>query len=282
MTTSVASRSALQGKFDPTEPLRLRDVVAAEWTKIRSLRSTVWSFTAFVVGSVGFSMLATSLYTAKWDHLTTADRRQMIEDPIGLILQPGALWGQIALCVLGAMIFAGEYSTGMIRSSLLAVPRRTPVLLAKAAVLAGLTFAVAEIVAFTSFFAGQAVISKHVPISLGDPGVLRAVVGAGVYLAVTALFALSIGTIVRHVAGAITLVLALTLVLPTVSGVLPGRIGTYLADYIPGGHAGQMIMSSGHGSSTYILSPWQGLAVSCAWTVLTLSLAALSLSRRDV
>lgn len=282
MTSSLASRPAQLGRFEGAEPLRLRDVVVAEWTKLRSLRSTAWSFAAYVAASIGFSVLATSLYTAKWEHLGAADRRQMIEDPIGLILQPGALWGQIALCVLGAMIFTGEYSTGMIRSSMLAVPRRTPVLLAKAGVLAGLTFAVAEIVAFTSFFAGRAIISQHVPISLGDPGVLRAVVGTGIYLALTALFALSIGAVVRHVAGAITLVLALTLVLPAVSSVLPGRSGTYLADYIPGGQAGQMIMSSGHGSRTYILSPWQGLAVCCAWTAVALVFAAMSLSRRDV
>lgn len=234
MTASVARRPARLGQFDPAEPLRLRDVVAAEWTKMRSLRSTAWSFAAYVALSIGFSVLATALYTARWDHLQPVDRQQMVEDPIGLILQPGALWGQIALCVLGAMIVAAEYSTGMIRSGMLAVPRRTPVLFAKAGVLAGLTFVVAEIVAFTSFFAGRAIISKHVVVSLGDPGVLRAVVGAGVYLALTALFAVSIGTIVRHVAGAITLVLALMLVLPTVSGVPPGRGGTYLADYIPG------------------------------------------------
>ena len=119
-----------------TTAVRFQDIALSEWTKIRSLRSTAWSFAALVVVSVGFSILATSIYTANWDHLSADDRVNMVEDPIGLILQPGAAWGQIAMCVLGVLLFAGEYSTGMIRATMLAVPRRTPVLAAKFAVLA--------------------------------------------------------------------------------------------------------------------------------------------------
>ena len=261
--------------------IQFGDVVASEWTKLRSLRSTTWAFVAYIVLSVGFCVLATSLTTANWAHASASDRRDTLTDPIGLILQPGAVWGQIAICVLGVMLFAGEYSTGMIRASMLAVPRRTPVLAAKAAVFAAVTFAVAEVVAFTSFFVGQAIIAKHVPVSLGDPGVLRAVIGTGLALAVVGLFAMSLGILVRHLAGAITLAIGLVTVLPTVASALPGRVGDYVKTYLPGGNSVGMIMSSGH-STDAVVTPWQGFAIACGWTAIALALATVSLRRRDV
>ena len=261
--------------------IQFRDVATSEWTKIRSLRSTVWAFVAMIAVSIGLSILATSIFTGNWNSLSADDRRSMVEDPIGLILQPGAAWGQIALCVLGVLLFATEYSSGMIRATMLSVPRRTPVLAAKLAVFAALTFALAEVVAFTSFFAGQAIISRHVAISLGDPGVLRAIVGYGLYLALVGMFALALGAIVRHVAGAIVLVLGLTLVLPTVLSGLAGKVGQYLSTYMPGTQAGLQIMSSGHGSDS-VVSPWQGFGVACAWTGLAVLMAAILLNRRDV
>jgi hypothetical protein len=263
------------------ERVQFRDVATSEWTKLRSLRSTGWSFAGYVLLSVGMSVLATSLYSGNWDHLSADNRRSVMQDPIGLILQPGGLWGQVAICVLGAILFATEYSTGTVCATMLAVPRRTPVLAAKAAVFAAATFVVSEVVAFTSFFLGRAIISKRVPVSMGDPGVLRAIVGSGLALAVVGLFALSIGVIVRHVAGAITLVIALITVVPTIVSALPGKLGDYLAAYLPGGGAVDTIMSSGRGSGS-VVSPWQGFAIGCAWTTIALMLAAASLRRRDV
>jgi ABC-2 type transport system permease protein len=113
-------------------------LLLAEWTKLRSLRSTIWSLAAMVALTLGITGLATALYMGQWDSLPPADRQHLLADPIGLILQPGASYGQIAVCVLGVMVIAGEYATGMIRTSLLAVPRRTPMLAAKATVFAAL------------------------------------------------------------------------------------------------------------------------------------------------
>jgi ABC-2 type transport system permease protein len=261
--------------------IRFGDVVAGEWTKLRSLRSTTWAFVAYIVLSVGFCVLTTSLTAAGWQHLSAADRRDTLDDPIGLVLRSGGVWGQIAICVLGVLLFTGEYSTGMIRASMLAVPRRTPVLAAKAAVFAAVTFAVAEVVAFASFFIGRAIIAKHVSISLGDPGVLRAVLGTGLSLAVIGLFAMSLGILVRHQAGAITLTIGLVTVLPTVLSAVPGRLGMYLKTYVPGGNAVGEIMSSGHDPDS-VVSPWQGFGIACGWTVLALILATVSFHRRDV
>ena len=261
--------------------IRFRDVATSEWTKIRSLRSTVWAFVAMITLSIGLSVLAVSIFTGNWNSLSTDDRRSMIEDPIGLILQPGAVWGQIALCVLGVLLFATEYSSGLIRATMLSVPRRTPALTAKLAVFAALTFALAEVVAFTSFFVGQAIISRHVAISLSDPGVLRAIVGYGLYLALVGMFALALGAIVRHVAGAIVLVLALTIVFPTVLNGLAGKVGQHLSTYMPGTQAGLQIMSSGRGDDS-VVSPWQGFGVACGWTALAVLIAGILLNRRDV
>lgn len=272
MTSVAASRP---------DRIQFGDVVASEWTKLRSLRSTTWAFVAYIALSVGFCVLATSLTTANWQHASASDRRDALDDPIGLILQPGGVWGQIAICVLGVLLFAGEYSTGMVRASMLAVPRRAPVLAAKAAVFAAVTFAVAEVVAFASFFIGRAIIAKHVLVSLGDPGVLRAVLGTGLALAVIGLFAMSLGILVRHQAGAITLTIGVVTVLPTVLSGVPGRLGEYLKTYVPGGNAVGEIMSSGHNPDS-VVSPWQGFAIACAWTAIALTLATVSLRRRDV
>lgn len=272
MTSATLSR---------TGRIRFADVVAGEWTKLRSLRSTTWAFVAYVALSVGMTALVASLTAANWEHLSAAERRDTLADPIGMILRSGGVWGQIAICVLGVLLFAGEHSSGTIRASLLAVPRRTPVLAAKAVVFAAVTFVVAEIVAFSSFFLGRAIIAKHVPVSLGDPGVLRAVIGTGLSLAVIGLLALSLGVLIRHQAGAIALTIGIVSVLPTVLSAVPGRLGHYLKTYVPGGNAVGEIMSSGHDPDS-VVSPWGGLAIACGWTAVALALATVSLRRRDV
>jgi ABC-2 type transport system permease protein len=254
-------------------------LLLAEWTKLRSVRSTVWSLAVMVVVSLGVTALATTVYTARWDALEPADRRQLLADPIGLILQPGSSYGQIAVCVLGVMVIAGEYSSGMIRASLLAVPGRTAMLAAKAVVFAALVFVVAELTALTSFLLGRAILRARVAVSLADPGVLRAVVGLGLYLAVMGLLALAVGALVRHVAGAVAGTLGLVLVLSPLSLLLPGRLGQRVSAYLPG-NAGQAIMSSGQGSDA-LLSPWQGFGVLCLWAALLLGAAAWLLERRD-
>ena len=255
-------------------------LLRAEWTKLRSVRSTRWSLFAMIAISAGLAALATGVYTGQWDTMSAADRQQMIHDPIGLILQPAASYGQVAICVLGVMVVASEYSTGMIRTSLLAVPTRTSLLAAKVAVFGSLVFLAAEAVAVPSFLLGQRMLSRHVQVSWTDPGVVRALVGFGLYMAVTGLFALGIGAVLRHVAGAITAALAAVIVLPTVTSLLPGKLGDYVSTYLPGGEAGQSIMSSGHNSGV-LLSPWAGFGVQCAWVLGLLVVTTVLLHRRD-
>jgi ABC-type transport system involved in multi-copper enzyme maturation permease subunit len=252
----------------------------AEWTKIRSVRSTVWTLLAFIVVSIGITALLSWLTASHWNGPHAAGRDNTIRtDPVSFIMGAGVGLGQLAICVLGALVITTEYSTGVVRASLLAVPRRIPMLAAKAAVFAALVLVVTEIVAFCSFFIGSSIIHAHVSVSLSDPGVTRAVAGAGLYLTVLGLFALGIGTLIRHTAGAISAVIGAVLVLPILSGLLPGSWGAHINAYLPE-QAGTMITHTQEVSGD-LLSPWQGFGVLCLWAALLLAAGAYLLRRRD-
>jgi len=281
-------------------PHRLRPgaLLMAEWTKIRSVRSTMWTLLIFVIVSLGLTGLFTWLTLNALNNGRNGARSSgIITDPVSFILGTGLGLGQLAICVLGALVITSEYSSGTIRASLLAVPRRYPVLLAKALVFAALVFVVGEIVAFASFYIGVALINGHVitlhgtvggqavtarhtiTVSLSQPGVLRAVFGAGLYLTVLGLFALAIGGLIRHTAGAITAVIGMVLVIFPLAGLLPSSWGAHIHAYLPT-IAGQLITADKH-QSGQLLSPWQGFGVFCAWTVLLLAAAIVLLDRRD-
>ncbi len=218
-------------------------VLLAEWTKIRSVRSTIWSLIALVVLDLTFTL------------------------------------GQLAICVLGVMVITAEYSTGTIRASLLAVPRRLPVLAAKSIVFGLLVLALGTGVSFASFFIGAPILHSKAPVALGDPGVLRAVLGGGLYLAMLGLFALAVGAIIRHTAGGITAVVALAFVLSIVSQLLSGSLGKHMRAYLPIQAGG--LITHAQQSQNDLLTPWQGYAVFAAWTLLLLLIAAILLRRRD-
>ena len=198
---------------------------------------------------------------------------------IGSVLGTGIGLGQLAICVLGALVMTTEYSTGVIRASLLAVPRRIPMLAAKAVIFAALILVVGEIVTFGSFFVGSSILHSHVHLSLGQPGVARAVIGTGLSLTVLGLFAMAIGALIRHTAGAIATVIGVVLVLPILSGLLPGSWGAHINAYLPEQAGG--LISQAHQQAGNLLSPWQGFGVFCIWTALLLAAAAYLLRWRD-
>jgi ABC-2 type transport system permease protein len=181
--------------------------------------------------------------------------------------------------VLGVLVITSEYTTGMIRSSLLAVPRRTPLLAAKAAVFAALAFAAGELLAFVSVPITQAMIGSRIQESLSDPATLRAAFGAGLYLAVLGLFSFAVGVMVRHTAAAITAVVVIFVVLGDLSQLVPGTAGRYINAYMPA-NAGILITHTQQQAAD-LLSPWQGLGVACLWTAVLLVAAGFALARRD-
>lgn len=251
----------------------------AEWTKLRSVRSTIWSFVIMAAVTFGFIGLVVGITVAQWDQQSAGDKAQILSDPMSLILGVGIYFGQLAICVLGVLVITSEYSTGMIRSSLLAEPRRWPMLLAKGTVFGFVVLVVGTVVSFASFFLGKAILSSKVTVSLSDDGVLRSVIGAGLYLAVLGLFSLAIGAIVRNTAGAITGVIAFILVLTPLTILIPGKLGDYIYHYLPG-EAGSMIVQA-HPADDDILGPWQGFGVFCLWTVVLMAIATFLLQRRD-
>jgi ABC-2 type transport system permease protein len=259
-------------------PLRYGRLLQSEWTKIKTVRSTVWSLIAFVVLTVGVTLLITAVDAHVWDRLPLRSRLTLTADPVAVILGASVFLGELAICVLGVMIMSTEYSTGVIRSSLLAVPRRLPMLAAKAVVFGALILVLAELVSFASFFIGSALLHAHVSVSLSDHGVTRAVYGTGLYLTVLGLFAMAIGGIVRHTAGAIAIVLAFIIVLEPLSSLLPESWGAHIHAYLPT-VAGRELTRVTPG--TTLLTAWQGFGVFCLWTAVLLAIACVLLKRRD-
>jgi ABC-2 type transport system permease protein len=259
---------------------RFGGLLLAEWTKIRSVRSTMWTLLLFVVLTVGLTAGLTALVVGTWNRPGSAQgEARIIADPVGFVLGAGIGFGQLTICVLGVLLITTEYSTGVIRASLLAVPRRLPMLAAKALVFAAMMIVLAEIVVFGSFFAGSALLHSKVSVALSDPGVTRSVVGAGLYLTVLGLFALGIGGLIRHTAGAIAAVIGVVLVLPLLTGFLPGTWGARINGYLPE-QAGSLLYQA-HPQATAVLTPWQGFGVFCAWTAVLLAGAGYLLVRRD-
>jgi ABC-type transport system involved in multi-copper enzyme maturation permease subunit len=254
-------------------------LMLAEWTKIRSVRSTLWSLVLLVVLDLGFTALFVGLTVGQWDKADAGDRARVVADPVGTILGSGFSLSQLTICVLGVLVIASEYSTGMIRASLLAVPRRLPMLWAKATVFALIVLVFGLVVSFVSFFIGAAILHDKAPVAIGDPGVLRAVIGGGLYLAMLGLFALAIGAIVRHPAGGITGVIGFVLVLAPLAQLLPGSIGDHVHAYLPS-EAGHLIAQAHQGKDD-LLTPWQGYGVFAAWTAALMAVAGYLLKRRD-
>jgi ABC-2 type transport system permease protein len=281
-TTSPAAPPAAPAAVPPaTHHVGFGHLMLAEWTKIRSVRSTVWTLVLFVAITVGFTALFTWLTESHWTGGNGAATRDatIAANPVGFILGAGIGLGQLTICVLGVLVITTEYSTGVIRSSLLAVPKRLYMLVAKAAVFGLLIVVIAEIVAFACFFLGSSILHSKVPVTISDQNVLRAVLGAGLYLAVLGLFALAVGLLIRHTAAGITTVIGIVLVLPILSGLLPGSWGAHVNAYLPE-QAGSVVYSA-HQTSDQLLSAWQGFGVFCLWTAVLLAAGAYLLQRRD-
>jgi ABC-2 type transport system permease protein len=261
------------------DPAGLR-LLHSEWTKIRSVRSTVWSFLAFVVVAVGFSTIIAVVISNVWNSPGNHPNHvKLATDPTAVIFGAGLGLGQLAICVLGVIVITSEYTSGAIRSSLLAVPHRIPMLVAKGIVFAVLDFVISAITVFATFFISTAILHSHISITLGQPGVLKAVIGGILYLTVLGLFAMSIGGLIRHTAGAISIVIALIIVVPPLVSLIPGTIANHIHGYLPN-VAGELVAQTSQQPGD-VLSGWQGFGVFCAWTALLLAACGWLLVRRD-
>jgi len=280
MSVTGATGAIQSGTVQSARPAGFGHLLLAEWTKIRSVRSTTWTLILFVVITIGLTALFSWLSVTHWTGPRAPERdARILADPVGFIFGAGIGLGQLTICVLGVLLMTSEYSTGVIRASLLAVPKRFPMLAAKIVVFAVIMIVLAELVAFGSFFVGSSILHSRVVVNLSDPGVLRATFGTGLYLTVLGIFALAVGGLIRHTAGAVSTVIGVVLVLPILAGLLPSSWGAHINAYLPE-QAGSLI-SHAQQSSSDLLSPWQGFGVFCIWTVLLLAASAYLLDRRD-
>jgi ABC-2 type transport system permease protein len=214
MSMATVSPVGTTTKSLPPGHYGISGLLRSEWTKLRTVRSTMWTLGVTVVVGIGISALATAETRAHWATMSPGNRLSF--DPTSTSLT-ALLFCQLAIGVLGVLVMSAEYGTGTIRATFSAAPRRPLVLAAKAAVFGLVALVVAEVVAFASFLVGQALLSAPAThATLSTPGALRAVVGTGLYLGVIGLFALGLATIIRHTAGAISAFVGILLVLPII------------------------------------------------------------------
>ncbi|MFE7216509.1 ABC transporter permease [Streptomyces sp. NPDC001698] len=256
-----------------------RRVLASEWAKLWSLRSTWITLGLGLLFLVAFGVIAASRYKSGIDSGRPMDGNFADATAVSLSLF-GTNFAQLALGVLGVLVTAGEYSTGMIRSTMAAVPRRLPVLWSKAAVYGLVALLIATVGAFVAFLVGSQVVSgTPAAMGLGHAGVLRSLLGAGLYLGLVGVIGTALGGLLRSVAGGISVLVAAFMLVPGLISLLPSSWSGNIDPYLPS-HAGESIFSLTHDSTT--LSPGAGLWVFLGWTALALAAAAYRLRRSDV
>ncbi len=273
---SLRPPSIPPGHYGPLGQMR------SEWTKMRSVRSTIWTLAVTVLAVVGIGVIATAVTAAQWRHGGILDHFNF--DPTARSLA-GLFLGQIVIGVLGVLIMSAEYGTGTIRATLSAIPNRPLVLACKVAVFGVVTLVASEVLTFAAFFIGQELLKGSTPYAtIGQPGVLRAVVGAGLVLTVLGLFALGVATIVRHTAGALATYVGVLLVLPLILQAFPTSFQHATIRYMP------LVIGENMASTRpdvkdfgggVLLSPWVGFGVLCGYTVAVLVIGGLVMARRD-
>jgi ABC-2 type transport system permease protein len=269
LTTATLTRPAA------TPGYGFRSVARMEWLKLRSVRSTAWVTLVFAAGLIGLAVLV--MAHQHWATMSPADRASF--DPTN-DSYAGLAIGQLAFGVLGALVITTEFSSGMIRATLAAVPGRRLLLAAKAAVLGAVTLAIGEVFAFAAFAVGQMALHAPAPhASLSQPGVLRAVLMAGAYPALIALIALGLGAVIRHTAGAISAVVGVLFVLPLILVPLGTSIQNSVGPFLP------MLIAENSLTAVkpvaHSLSPWVGLGMLALYAAAALAAGIWALARRD-
>jgi ABC-2 type transport system permease protein len=275
--TVVDPSSAAEAVREPGLGTVFAAAVRAEWTKLRTVRSTMWSLLVAVAIIIGLGALFCAARVSRWDRFDAAELRRF--DPTAFSLN-GLFLAQLAIGVLGVLVITSEYATGQIRATLGATPQRTLVLAAKVLVFTAVTFVVGLVACFAAFFIGQSIFSaKHAQASLGDPDVLRAVVGGALYLSVLGALGIGLGAIFRRTAGAIAALVGMLLILPVLAGFLPSPWNDDVSKYLPGQAGGEIFRVVARSSNS--LSPWTGFAVFVAYAVVSLVIGAVLLAKRD-
>lgn len=251
-------------------------VIASEWIKFRSLRSTYVTLLVIFVATVGIGVIGGIVTVTQWvHHMSASDRASF--NPIQTSLN-GVNFAELAIAVLGVLVISGEYATGMIRATMTIVPKRLPVLWAKMVVFGLVAAVVSAISTFAAFFVTQAILTRrHLNVSISSPGAFRMTADAFIYLTLVGIVALAIGTLIRNTAGSISTVVGLLYVLPVLFEILPHSWSSHVAKYTLS-NAGQSFFGTGDPGS---LSPAWSFVVLLVWTIVLVAAAAVRLKRTD-
>ncbi len=247
-------------------------VLRSEWTKIRSVRSTVWTLALTFVVTLGIGALLSLLTNNNFEEFRSDDSPF---DATGTAFS-GIILGELAIIVFGVLAIGNEYSSGMIRVTLAAVPQRGTLLTGKAVVLGGLALAVSVVTAFLTFFTGQALLGDH-STSLGEPHVLRAVFGAALYLTMLCLFSAGVTAMLHNQTLALGVLVPFFFLLSPILSAVPGA--KTVAHYFPDYAGSRMLLVYEQHGQPY--GPWAGFVICLAWTVAALVGGALVLKNRD-
>ena len=268
--------SAATGAGRGGPPARFLDLLAAEWIKFRSVRSTYWALLFAAVPSILVGILIAQNVSSNWANLGVHPDFKF--DALASSFD-GFEFSQLVMGVLGVLVIGAEYSSGLIRSTFAATPQRRAVLAAKTVMIGVLALLCGESLSFAVFFPVQAIMHRvGVGVSLGSPGALRAVLIAGFYLAVLALIGLAFGVLLRHTAWAICAVFGLVFILPGVVSAFPAPWGDRIGKFLPTDCLGQLISQQPHTND--LSGPWSFVMI-VAYPVVLLALADYVLRRRD-
>jgi ABC-2 type transport system permease protein len=256
-------------------------VVRSEWTKLWSLRSTRWSLALACIFMLGLGPLAAAIEMGRWNQLSFFERATI--DPVA---KGVAGWNLaiLAIGVLGVMTITGEYATGSIRSTLMAVPKRLPVLWSKIIVYGCVTFVLILVTGLIGYTVSQAIFSAHslgghpIDVPFGQDSSVRVVFGAVLFVTVTGIFCMALGAILRATAGAIATYVAVMFVIPPFMGIFPQSFQNAVDKWLPL-NAGEGITKVGPQANMF--SPWGGFAIFCGYTVILVAIGAYLLKKRD-
>ncbi|MFF9499012.1 ABC transporter permease [Streptomyces sp. NPDC014656] len=252
-------------------------VLRSEWTKIRTVSSTVWTLASALLVTVAMSAALSAVLNSTFDDLSDVERATF--DPT-FVSFSGMVLGQLAMVVFGVLVVGTEYSSGMIRTSLAAVPQRATFLFSKIAVAGVLALVVGLVTSFLSFFLGQALLGEH-RTTIGADNVLRAVVGGGVYMGLIALFSMGVAAMLRSSMLSLGILVPFFFLISQILSAVPKA--KEVAKYFPD-QAGSKIMQvvpDALGSEKAPYGPWGGLGIMLVWVAASLLGGYLVLKRRD-
>jgi ABC-2 type transport system permease protein len=263
------------GPAVPSWPVRARDVLSCEWTKLRSVRSNGWTLLIAAVVTIGVTAIVAASFAS-----APASGQSTPIDPLASSFLGYAEYTVLPVTVLSVLVFTSEYGSGLIRTTFTAVPRRRAVLAAKAAVTGAAAFTVGVLLALACFFLTQAILSgSHRGLSFLHPGVPGAVLAAGFALAVSAVVGVGVGAIIRHTAGGIAAAVIVVYLLGVLCLILPAPWNTRLGTFTLPFAAYQAVTLHPNAG---LLSPGLSVLVLVAWPAVTLLVAGAVIVRRDV